>query len=1571
MSEEDSSPGIRIGDRLLLTGGQLDGTQGRLYGMYPDHLAILPDGVTDRVIKIALIDGAPDPDLALEELTILEEATRPGFVALSGMRAGDTIQTFGPDASPQGLFTVKSLDMDEDSAIFLTESGEEVPISFDFTGIPQDLGIDVLRARETPASVAPAASVSAAAPVEEAAPKVEGVTDDGEVIPGDEAEGQEGQEEGQEEEDQEEEDELLNLQEVTVPVEVRLKKKESADRVILDIFQKSDLLSQLIQTLSPEDQKNPLKLQDLRRRMEVLMYLQKQVVSYGITGEPRGLLQTSATTLADYVKRGSIPMARKVVAATKVLYSEEEPYDLEEDIRVENLKDIVNRATALQKEMDVDGGVKLGLPAFYVGMEKYRSIVEAPYILHPGDRAVEVDEEAFRTEMPIFEKGEEGVTARDVFDGKKKPPLIQVPFSLLRLVKPTTALHDGSVRIVESGDAPTYTNTLIFPRKVGRDFGPIRSGLLSRDVSYGMKDPSPFAKLLASLGTPEINPSSQKILSVGTEGNIQGTILLETWLDLQDYILFGPGDIYEELIGYSLTTLEFTKEQQEVINFKIKQGIAAFRLYISKKREENRAALANLRFTRNDLIPVDRNGRLHTRIANEPSFQLLLKDLEEKVGKDLSQIDTMWFTNLYGKYPDFLLATLGESPTVVAKFRHAHVRQTILKAIHLAYLTTVVAQARGDAPTENRCPHMKPLFAIRKTDNPVEKMKKLISLLGEYRGDTVDSWINCRTCKQHLLCVHELILVQEYLRPKEKDVLHKELLLNYSGGQFSGQYICKSCGQGISDLEFDTTLEFDDQGLPLMGRAVMEEEDGEDEADELLGEAVEDVESGMSESEQKMYRVLKTVTDRLGINPEPADFRAMMEQLGQYLLSLSSREDYAELLRAKKVRQDYDIYYNIRYVAAVTAIILLNIQCRMPDYIVYYSRAECKDGFMGFPLSGDDTMTGVQCVSLIVAGIQEKVEPWNLSSLQKTSDLSKRREVLQPIVVKLIEEFVETKPYYQAALKRKREYLKKTFGTVTGVKRDTFASSFRPEPFVVTAEAAAAPILADGAAPQFKATAWIRQAHAIAKENTNLRDGSVLSQTTSCLHSILRPNEFWEGKSMPPLATKVFEEGSTRTKTLTTKNIYTAKERVTGKVEEQNYYKLFLDVCYTGPRKGLPHELGLGLSCLRCGVTFDENPNLPSVFETKPEAQKAEEEKARTKKKAALEQQGVDIGSEAFSDLLLSSHRLTRMETPRPKQIKHTMADIAGMENPPFAEWGKMLLAADKALGELGESYSEMQIVTAAEPFVTRILELEEEIEKRLGRGARAALFSMTKGTVAQTCEFVRTYLIVPFQRWISGINQDSFSILQSYALGKPAEDAILVKGMGSHLAALLEDPPEGALLEKVQNLVRGLAHACGTVFPKVRPIFLRGGATMSQYILRGCIMGFVYNYINPNVSSGSVPIERLYRSLDKALFKYTSSSRVPNEQEIRTRLEERVEQEKQLFIGSLAGMTAEKKKVELMNKQLGIGKWAVKDKDIRKYNSDRFLVEERERMEGGFTETIELGAEEGYDHAQMAEDDY
>ena len=60
------------------------------------------------------------------------------------------------------------------------------------------------------------------------------------------------------------------------------------------------------------------------------------------------------------------------------------------------------------------------------------------------------------------------------------------------------------------------------------------------------------------------------------------------------------------------------------------------------------------------------------------------------------------------------------------------------------------------------------------------------------------------------------------------------------------------------------------------------------------------------------------------------------------------------------------------------------------------------------------------------------------------------------------------------------------------------------------------------------------------------------------------------------------------------------------------------------------------------------------------------------------------------------------------------------------------------------------------------------------------------------------------------------------------------------------------------------------------------------------------------------------------------------------------------------------------MNKSLGIGEWAVGGtKAIREYDEDRYEAERTERAQAGLVDYPEVGAEEGYDHVDQAEDDY
>ena len=150
-----------------------------------------------------------------------------------------------------------------------------------------------------------------------------------------------------------------------------------------------------------------------------------------------------------------------------------------------------------------------------------------------------------------------------------------------------------------------------------------------------------------------------------------------------------------------------------------------------------------------------------------------------------------------------------------------------------------------------------------------------------------------------------------------------------------------------------------------------------------------------------------------------------------------------------------------------------------------------------------------------------------------------------------------------------------------------------------------------------------------------------------------------------------------------------------------------------------------------------------------------------------------------------------------------------------------------------------------------------------------------------------------------------------------------------------------------------------------------------------------------------TVNIQLLYVAIAEAFERFATSNRIPSEKEIRTRLEERVEAEKQKFIGEMDKMSPQRRKLELTMKSLGIGKWAVGGTAaIKKYNPERYEEERVERAQAGLVDYAVVGdggqgqaaaagqaagqgddmfgiiggeenVNDGYDHDQTAEEDY
>ena len=94
------------------------------------------------------------------------------------------------------------------------------------------------------------------------------------------------------------------------------------------------------------------------------------------------------------------------------------------------------------------------------------------------------------------------------------------------------------------------------------------------------------------------------------------------------------------------------------------------------------------------------------------------------------------------------------------------------------------------------------------------------------------------------------------------------------------------------------------------------------------------------------------------------------------------------------------------------------------------------------------------------------------------------------------------------------------------------------------------------------------------------------------------------------------------------------------------------------------------------------------------------------------------------------------------------------------------------------------------------------------------------------------TYLLVPYQKWLSGLGPANFRILGTYNLSSETKADILTKGMGSHLQIIGGEELTGIALAKVQLFVKDLSSVCRNIFPSLRSILMLGGKEMVTYLI-------------------------------------------------------------------------------------------------------------------------------------------
>jgi hypothetical protein len=913
---EVEEPVIELGDRIRINGGKYDKTTGRIIYRTADEVHIIPDGVTNSVIEFKLTEDGFDESTEVESVEILQKRKKPSLIEILDLSVGQFLETFGSDGEPVSKYRIDEVNPDSDTITVNNEVDGNITINFGFRGIPKDLPFRVARGRQ--------------------APELEEVSED--------------LDEGDKEESQEEETEDLTYldDELEVPAddsEELLIEIPTSERTYSNQTQKSEAYTDLLSLNSTARQKLAETQKATRVLTELFFQLRASILRTSEDGTPKGVKPSSIQTLVDALETRLLYLSRCVVNIDKIVYHDMNPEvdpqpEMMDGVRLQSFNDKIAAANEyLESSPDMVG------QKFNTFLNGFLNKFGAAW-RESGSQKVSFqrDEEAFRSEPPGSDVGILGYRRNlpSKKDGKiSAEDLNGVSLSMIRGLKAIRARSE----LIQLGEEASVLAYVLFPLAYSSSLSILKQESLVADVEAGQENLMSMKDILKNTGEITDIPSASQPFLVSVDGGTLGNIPLRDYLKSMGLRAEGLGDFWHLQGLMGMREREWTIDQYEVL----KQIISDTQNQILNKiilQRTNLAQMISQPSAVQGIQMVADGSKMIQKLSDEPLLREIQTNLKDQM-PGYANSDVVMVGLLLRNHPELSMAQLADQPAALTRSRMKYARQEYLKSLREIQLKKQRVDFAGEPPEPIKCSHIKPLAMIRKVKDDKQRLALLSKFLITFQGTKEDNWVKCNAGDHNLLCMHELLQIYQYIRPGDVATLNKEIQLNFGGGQFQGYYICRNCGQPISELEYDTHLEFDDNGRPMMGRSELVDKDAitQEEIENLIGPLgdVDDPEEFDNDTKKLIYNTAKEIADRLFAPLELSDFILVVNRVYALIQQIPTRERYTQIQMAQRkgkattvisVSADYDIYINQALVCATAVHLLILIQTRKPDLIL-------------------------------------------------------------------------------------------------------------------------------------------------------------------------------------------------------------------------------------------------------------------------------------------------------------------------------------------------------------------------------------------------------------------------------------------------------------------------------------------------------------------------------------------------------------------------------------------------------------------------------------------------------------
>ena len=1302
---EESPDPLHIGNLIGILSDAYGYTVGRVVYRDLEMVRVVPQEASDRAVEFPLAEGGSSfiPELGVGTVELLEIQPSDYYVDFLGARPGEILEFFtteGTEAAPSGEVAEVIKSKSKDS-IRLTDGRV-----LKFRGIGPQEPIAVIRVR-TAANMPAATAAAAGGPTAE----------ETEAVASRAAR----------------QSEMLSLLRSVLPA-ATVEVIPTAERSYPDSMQREDMFQDLLASVSEKKRTNQRRIRAIEREVDIMVSLKNKSLIRAESGVVIGPAPHAIVTIKDALSFSTkaLPAAIPIVEAALVLNLDrnEGGNFKATDVAPRVLSDVETQSEDLAQLYETGKALPAEVGLGFFAYTQHLLGQDQAVLRGPAGNPWSADQDVLRTAGPdVAVQGlSTGLPSGNSFDLAGEDG-IYVSLAMLisnttnrsvRVLTEDTYFHhkSGDEEVVAPSDPATVSGYVILPPKAAMalrppaHYGEMQSWLHYSDL---IQEAPSLSDVLRDLHTVEVgSPLHAWTLTL----EAAATTTVADWLSSVLRYVIHPLDALAPrtprmmalLDTLGLGTMDLTQDLTNVLSEFIKTSQKTWRSLLKERREEIQKAL-DAEPPRTYQTVTGPDATLWSSLLTSASLKELLADITRRnpsIAEAPTLLAASLLTEAQGDATPLVwseIARLDGRPAIegldaaaaaesLAKSRSYSLRSKALKARNLLALAAT-------APVKSTCTHAERLEAVRNVTDVLQRSRLLRDFIEEFQGPKSGNWMTCIICKQNCVCYHELMELEALAQPSRLVAIQKQILVKFGGGRQGRQIVCKNCGLGLQDIDYDDHVEFDDDGRPIASSSVLTQEQIESVGDSswqriaatVTAAPVSNSVSFATEGQRDLGDALTIILDRAGLQADAEVIRRIVRYADLYVSLRAPPQGAYEMQRSRMLTSastkikvssgplgtvvdvpTYAALLDQLRVSALIALTTLSLQVATPPILVNNPLPICTFSRAGYPFDPSkkpEDVGALAYISCVVASIQRDSVPWrNMKWAGEPKIEPRKREALKlGFIAMQIILGADAKSAPLSFTPEIRQMLTRAQTDVVAAKERALVSltdelpvGFRPEPFpakmerpsierdplppirasLVAGESVAAMIPPISGAMHQDAIASVGLLHEMATAAVAIAKAAgqkPVMDATCCpvRFADLRPLEQGSLVKAHNLL-----RSSIPTETNAGTHLWPTYETpvphpVDQNVEESVLFKLFLKFCYSGPIVGEPHEFSTGSICRSCGLALGKPMDLIDFASEGPAILAAQQGRLR-----------VEVTRASFSALSEAIRRRRIMMAPDP-----------------------------------------------------------------------------------------------------------------------------------------------------------------------------------------------------------------------------------------------------------------------------------------------------------------------------------